>query len=259
MAIVLSRVVPAWFFRCRNFTIFRMPAPGEPVSQELTWTVNAEQRQAAEALSKFRASSTRADTRACVAIVDAQVVATLWQSRGFFDETELGLRIGLAPDLYWLFSAYVDPQWRRQGIYRDLVRFVTDPEVTRQAERRPEATRQEVPRPEQSHPSSENPGIAPPPQPPRRIDSFLAINPHNLRSMAAHRALNAQPLARVLAIRFLGLAWCRVRNLCDPATMPGDRQRLPFFVHTQRNRTWKSRRQPMLITISRVDSDTRGG
>lgn len=64
--------------------------------------------------------------RAIAAWFEGQAIACAWIATESFDERELGLRFELTSTEVWLFAAVVDPQYRDQGVYRQLLEFLID-------------------------------------------------------------------------------------------------------------------------------------
>ena len=62
--------------------------------------------------------------RAAVAYEAGEPIGVVWIATQTFDEAELGLRFHVRDDEAWLFAAVVDPEYRRQGIYRQLLDFI---------------------------------------------------------------------------------------------------------------------------------------
>ena len=181
LQIFFNRVVPEKLFRCRRFTIFELasqpgPSPNDR-STEFRWTETEQDLLLTQELTGVQLEQPVGPVRVCLALDNQKIIGAIWCTPANFDERELGMRMVLAENHFWLYSAYVSNSHRRQGVYRHLMSFLT------------------------SHLISENP----------RARFWLAINPDNRRSMAAHRSFGIRPAARVFAARTGSRAFCRIR------------------------------------------------
>jgi GNAT superfamily N-acetyltransferase len=111
--------------------------------------------------------------RVAVAWRTSEPIGVAWIAMESFDEPHLGLRFALARDDAWLHSAFVAPSWRKQGVYRGLLQYVTS---SLQAE-----------------------GC-------RRL--LLGVTTGNEPSRRAHNAFGAAKIGRIVAARSCGLSFC---------------------------------------------------
>ena len=133
--------LPAWFFRFRPFGVYeilltkptgkpsavasRVSQPGK-LNCQIRWV--ADRNEAAmlgrvasqESIAAFNLTT----HRAAAAWLGDEVIGCAWIAKESFDETDLGLRFELQSTEVWLFAAAVDPPWRDQGVYRQLLEFL---------------------------------------------------------------------------------------------------------------------------------------
>jgi ribosomal protein S18 acetylase RimI-like enzyme len=180
LQILFNRLVPEWLFRCRRFTVFVLPSRIDFVDVEnvsAEWADPSADEAIRRQLERFPTRVSGGSNRVCVARRANNLAGFVWCASRHFDETELGLRIVLPPHQYWIYSAYVLREYRRRGVYRQLLACVTrdlhhkDPQA----------------------------------------QLLLAINPDNRQSVAAHTAFGVQPQVRVFALRLGRIAGCRVK------------------------------------------------
>lgn len=105
-------------------------------------------------------------------------VGCAWVAWESYEESELGLQFLLRPSEVWLFAASVDPQWRNQGIYGELLDFIIS-ELGRL-------------------------GL-------QRI--LMGVTLGNEASRHVHARHNAKRLATVIAVRSLGFHCCARTSL----------------------------------------------
>ncbi len=183
LAILFNRIVPRVLFRCRRFVIFETQGPttsGEvprqlPAGFSVSWAESESTVTAAESLTGFHRTMSAGKHRAAIVTHAGTIIAALWCTELQFDESELGVTMDLAEDQRWLFSGYVDPEYRKRGIYRHLFEFVTGTCGT-------------------DH------------------QYLLAINPDNRRSMSAHQSPGLRPVGRVFCLRCLRIVYCSGRG-----------------------------------------------
>lgn len=101
-------------------------------------------------------------------------IGVAWIATEFFVEPDLGLHYRLQSDDAWLFAAVVDPQYRRQGVYTALLRFLIN-ELTDEGRGR----------------------------------LLLGVATGNEASRAAHSRVGARAVGSVLAIKCARLGYCR--------------------------------------------------
>lgn len=149
---------------------------------EVTWAETEQERVAARKLTRVQNDCLIKECRAAIARWEGEIVGALWLAGKSFAEPDLGLSIQLEPRQSWLFSAFVHHEYRRQGIYTELLKFVL----------------------QQSR--ANDPGV----------EILLAINPANRRSRIAHEASGLQLVARALVVRCLNMAWGGGKWLISP-------------------------------------------
>jgi GNAT superfamily N-acetyltransferase len=190
-AILFNRIVPESLFRFRYFHVYQLSQKQRDHTAlqiiDVRCCADATETQDVSALTGWKCSDPSAGIAmpmAWSASMNGRCVGGLWIARGEFRETELGLCYRLQDDQQWLYSAFVEKQHRRQGIYGQLLSRVL-------AESDQKST-------------------------------FAAINPVNRSSMAAHRRAIADktrrlPIGRCTALRCLGfsVAWCFGKLSCD--------------------------------------------
>lgn len=190
----LMEALPAWLFRFRPFRVYEivltnatdtMPserspsnAPSATPNYEIRWILDA--AEAAE-LRSVASAATISDcnftTRRAVGVwLDGRVIACAWLARGTFKEIELGLMFELQPNETWLYAAMVDPAHRRQGVYRQLLDFISR-ELKNDVER-----------------------------------ILLGVTFGNERSTRAHARQGSTELGTIICARSLGLTICFLRG-----------------------------------------------
>ncbi|MEM6365671.1 MAG: GNAT family N-acetyltransferase [Planctomycetota bacterium] len=131
--VAMCRVIPAGLARFRRFGVYRLVCLDESTdSPDAANAVQCRPVKTAEDWQTLVEITGYDGRQACpvdcvrgyLAWVDQQCVAGLWLAERSFVETELGLTLDLPDTARWLFSAYVDKHYRRQGIYRGLLRHV---------------------------------------------------------------------------------------------------------------------------------------
>ena len=183
VAILFNRIVPAWLFRTRRFVVYRMANPNEIASQlpdhENKRSVsisrcNSEPEIAAvEQLTYFSRSYSTGTPIAFAARLEDQLAAGMWAATECFDENELGVRVMLAPTQTWLFAALVEKEFRRLGLYSQLLPFAMK-DMSEQG----------------FH------------------DQLVSVNPDNLKSDRIHQRLSKETIGHVLAARILRTTFC---------------------------------------------------
>jgi hypothetical protein len=111
--------------------------------------------------------------RAAAAWLGGEVIACAWMATESFDESELGLRFELQPSEVWLFAAVVESSRRDQGVYGQLLEFLSD-ELRLQAVRR----------------------------------ILLGVTVGNEPSRRAHARQGARQVGSTFAVRSLGITLC---------------------------------------------------
>jgi GNAT superfamily N-acetyltransferase len=189
----LVRLLPAWLLRFRPFGVYRIPLPKSgdtpapapfsprstrsPLVCQVNWVTSPE----AAALLRHLAMQECLDAlntttrRVAAGWLNGEAIACAWIATESFDECELGLRFELTSTEVWLFAAVVDPRYRDQGVYRQLLEFLID-ELGRG-------------------------GV-------QRI--LFGVTLGNEPSRRAHARQGAKQIGSITAIRSLGLTVCRV-------------------------------------------------
>ena len=131
--------VPAGLFRCRPFGIYEVKLAAEAdnkaslslrstssASLQVRWADSTTQvTDIAPLAAAENIRNLDAHTRhVAVAWDGPQPVGLAWVATIDYVEADLGLRYQLAEDEAWLHSAYVDPRFRRQGVYQEMLRFI---------------------------------------------------------------------------------------------------------------------------------------
>lgn len=178
-------LMPGWLVRFRPFAVYEIP-PGAhvgdsgPVRQashtldcDVRWIADA--REAAPiASSELCGEWNGSMRRAVVARRDDRTVACAWIATETFSERELGLQFQLEPGEAWLFAAFVVPAYRNQGVYRQMLEFVVE-------------------------------GLGA--EGMRRLLFGVALG--NEPSRRAHARHGSTELGRIVALRTMGLTFCR--------------------------------------------------
>lgn len=166
----LCKIVPAWLMRFRAFSIYRLGV--EESERELGGTVRLMKSDSPAQLARICKSPTAEGehTTGWEFQREGEMVGGLWLAFDHFAEDELGLEIRLSPDATWLFSSFVLPEYRRQGIYDTMLRQLLI------AQR-------------------------------KQTKVLAAISSHNRASLAAHQRYIQEKVASVFAIRCCGLTW----------------------------------------------------
>jgi len=182
IAIVFDRFVPEWLLRVRRFNVYEMETKIKAVAQTenvfVGWSNSEEETLAVERfLGPMRSvvDVGADDMRACYAKVDEELAAAFWMASNIFMESGLSIRYELEEDQVWLFGAYVEKRFRRQGIHKRILEFIL---LDLQS-------------------SGKN-------------QVLLSVNPDNAASRIAHERYARRKVGMAVAIRFLGMAACTV-------------------------------------------------
>lgn len=131
--------IPQWMLRVRPYSVYSISLArdegakskcSDTLCQDVVvrWLKPCAERSALEPivdpanLTRWNGST----RRAAVAWRSSEPIGVTWIATESFDEPPLGLQFTLARDDVWLHSAFVTPSWRNQGIYRSLMRYVTN-------------------------------------------------------------------------------------------------------------------------------------
>lgn len=171
LGIVVNRCVPQWFFRFRVTSVYRLRGSGG--AQPDIDVFAAERKDhvsVAQQITGYQPLDEGARQQPYLASRENRPVAAIWSATGSFDEPELGLRYDFSGGDRWWFAARVVPEARGRGVYRCLL----------------------------------NASIAREPL----VNHFVAINPTNRRSVAAHRRFIAECLGTFVTVRMLRWTVC---------------------------------------------------
>ena len=132
----LVRLAPEWLVRFRPFAVYEIRLRG--MNEQLlpraavlpcrvNWISDSAEATALRPLTRAE-NIALLETRTCRAVAawhNDRAVGCVWIARDAFEEVELGLRFELRPSEAWLFAANVDSQWRNQGVYAQLLDFIS--------------------------------------------------------------------------------------------------------------------------------------
>ncbi len=174
--IAFNRIVPPSLFRCRKFVVLQLldrPPRSQNPHVSVSWCETESQVRAVEQLTYFQRSYSSGQLVACQATIDGQLAGGFWSATEQFDESELGIRYLLAPRQAWLFAALVNHQFRRQGVYCEILNFIIH----------------ELKEENHQH-------------------QLVAVNPHNLGSYRVHLEHSFRSPGSIFALRALNIAVC---------------------------------------------------
>ena len=164
-------IVPAWMFRCSEVAVYQLDFDrfsGDRISAAAIKICDGERE-----LEQLR-EITKADSAfGVLATLDGEAVGGLGIALSDFEDRDLGLSFLLGDQGAWIFAARVDEQYRRRGIYSQLMA--------------------------QSAESRKNAGLAAP---------FIGVSTLNKGS---HKAIKrfGTPVGKVFVIRVGSIAWAR--------------------------------------------------
>ena len=120
---VFESIVPAWLFRIASIAVYQLDfekMSGAPVSNASVSLCDDEQELAQ--LKEFTSDySVQRQVIGVQAKVDDQIVGGLWLATHDYHDHDIGLSFPLGSERTWVYSARVDPAYRRQGIYSHLM------------------------------------------------------------------------------------------------------------------------------------------
>lgn len=176
-AIAFNRLVPEKLFRCRRYVVYQLAQPqrnaktNSPVN--VRWCRSEPEYEAVENLTQFRRSPEHRGYKACRATVGGELAGGAWCAKTMFRESALGVSYKLTPGQVWLFAAMVDTRFRRQGVYREVLRFMlAETDAT---------------------------GL---------LQKLVAVNPDNIGSNKIHQLHASRKLGTVVAIRVFKTTVC---------------------------------------------------
>ena len=177
LGIAINRTIPAWLFRFRVFSVFRLEQLEGTDSLRaydddirFAWAQTDDDRILAEQSTHYQPYSQAHTHQACLAFDGDQPIGGVWIAKESFYETDLGLKILLQPNQSWLFAAYISKSHRQRGIYRRMLRYALQSQTDRQV--------------------------------------LAAINPTNKASIAAHQSMISETLGTSIAARLFSFACC---------------------------------------------------
>ncbi len=196
VGMALNRCIPAALFRFRIFHVVQLESiPRDatrtsqrgklgdedvgdspacrPLELSFRWFDESTDQAEAHHLTYYPPDDQHLPKRACLAFEDDEPAGGVWIGTQQFVESDLGIRIRMAPEQSWLFAAYVLKPFRRRGVYRAILDHVLLDQAT---------------------------------------TIFAAINPTNKASMAAHRPYVRRIVGRCTVFRVLNWTGCRVRG-----------------------------------------------
>ena len=120
---LFERFVPAWVFRIASIAVYQLDfdkLSGAPLSNASVSFCDSEQEL--EELRELTShSSVEPHLIGVLARVDGQVAGGLWIATSEFCDKDVGLLFSLGAERTWIYSARVEPPFRRQGIYSHLM------------------------------------------------------------------------------------------------------------------------------------------
>ena len=112
-------IVPAWMFRCSSVVVYQLDFDrfsGDPFSAAAIKVCDGEHE-----LEQLREITSVDSTIGVLATVDGKAVGGLWIALSDFEDRDIGLSFLLGDQGAWIFAARVDEQYRRRGIYSQLM------------------------------------------------------------------------------------------------------------------------------------------
>ena len=172
---VFEWIVPAWMFRCSSVAVYQLDFDrfsGDPFSAAAIKVCDGEHEleQLREATSD---DTQQTRTIGVLATVGGEAVGGLWIALSDYEDRDLGLSFLLGEQDAWIYAARVDEQYRRRGIYSQLMA--------------------------QSAESRKNAGLAAP---------FIGVSALNKGSHKAIKRFGTY-VGKVLVIRVGSMAWAR--------------------------------------------------
>ena len=164
-------VVPAWMFRCSSVAVYQLDSDkfsGDPFSAATIKICDGEHE-----LEQLREITKVDSAIGVLATVDGEAVGGLCLALSDFEDRDLGLSFLLGDQGAWIYAARVDEEYRRRGIYSQLMA--------------------------QSAKVRKNEGLAAP---------FIGVSALNKGSHKAIKRFGA-PIGRVFVIRVGSMAWAR--------------------------------------------------
>jgi len=168
---VFERIVPAWLFRFSSVAVYQLDFDrfsGDPFSAAAVKICDGEHE-----LEQLRQITSVASTTGVLATIDGEAVGGLGIALSDYEDRDLGLSFLLGDQGAWIYSARVDEEYRRRGIYSQLMA--------------------------QSAKARKNAGLAAP---------FIGVSSLNKASHKAIKRFGAF-VGKVLVIRVGSMAWAR--------------------------------------------------
>lgn len=176
---------------------------------EVSWCKTEDDLRAVEVLTYTDAKMVGSPFEIAQAKVGDRLAGALWSVQDEFLEQELGVQYQLDPGTVWLFAALVDKQFRRQGVYLKVLRFMCccgrpgqsiqnmlidqNDQNERSDPNDGQHQMGSVNGSELSHPTQRN---------------LLCINPFNVASMKAHQKFVKCELGRAWVVKVFNKAIC---------------------------------------------------
>jgi len=206
-AIAFNKLVPQRLFRFRRFVVYQLRVGPEfsklPTVETLVCESEAEFKSVEELTGYyFWRGTNQIAVRADVEDVPA---GGMWATADPFLERELGVEMVMMPMQCWLFSAQVANDYRRQGVYSQVL----------------DRLRGEMAQRKFTHP-------------------LVAVNPFNRRSNRIHAQAAYETIGYVTAIRIFKTTICFCSGRIDCETIIGwnsDRQPIRIRCHTSEPRS----------------------
>ena len=214
IGMVVNRVVPNWLFRFRRFVVYEMDAQrlGSMVdaiksrtesSIDVSWCETEEEIRAAEKLTYTNADQVGDEFKIVQARSGQQLAGALWAVRNSFTEDDLGIKYDLESNQVWLFAALVDSQFRRQGIYAQVLSYMCqegESEFVTEAEDLPQF--------------------------------LLCVNPHNIASNGVHKKYAKEVFGQAFSFKILNVAacFCFGKSLSVDSTLTFDAANRPISI-----------------------------
>jgi len=205
------QAIPPSLLRFRPFGVYEIGLPQhhhEPrnsstdSARQIKWiTSRDEARCLTELATDENIAKCNGTTHRAVTVwQDQKLLAVAWVAAEFFTEHELGLHYRLSEDEVWLFAAVVAPEYRRQGIYRQLLQFLIEELSQTKVER-----------------------------------ILLGVSIGNQPSQQAHSLQGARQLGTIFAVKCLGLVFCKVQGHVKKASRHGLAWRRQIEITVERN------------------------
>ena len=120
---VFEQIIPAWMCRFCSLAVYQIDLdqlPSDPFSSAAVKVCDSVQEleQLAEITSEY---TQQKNSIGILAKMDGQVAGGIWIAIGDYQDRDLGLSFLVGREGTWLYSARIDADYRRQGIYSHLM------------------------------------------------------------------------------------------------------------------------------------------